>query len=66
MEIGRTVVSFFWLSISWCIFRFSIALDELLDGEEIATCPSCTLRIRIIYDYDTIATKYSIVSPEES
>jgi diphthamide biosynthesis protein 3 len=25
---------------------------ELLDGEDIASCPSCTLQIRVIYDQD--------------
>jgi hypothetical protein len=24
--------------------------EDLLDGEDIAQCPSCTLRIRVIYD----------------
>jgi CSL zinc finger len=37
-----------------CGDKFSISLEELLDGEEIATCPSCTLRIRIIYDDDKL------------
>lgn len=33
-----------------CGDKFSIALEELYDGEDIASCPSCTLRIRVIYD----------------
>lgn len=33
-----------------CGDKFSITLEELLDGEDIATCPSCTLRIKVIYD----------------
>jgi CSL zinc finger len=37
-----------------CGDKFSISLEELLDGEEIATCPSCTLRIRIIFDDDKL------------
>ena len=24
--------------------------DDLRDGEDIATCPSCSLRLRVIYD----------------
>ncbi len=24
--------------------------EDLLNGEEIATCPSCSLRIRVVYD----------------
>lgn len=26
------------------------AQDALLDGEELADCPSCSLKIRVIYD----------------
>eukprot|EP01033_Poteriospumella_lacustris_P012019 gene12019-8581_t len=38
-----------------CGDKFSIELEELLDGEDIAHCPSCTLKIRIIYDDDYLA-----------
>lgn len=37
-----------------CGDKFSISLEELLDGEEIANCPSCTLRIRVIFDEDML------------
>ena len=37
-----------------CGDKFSISLEELLDGEEIANCPSCTLRIRVIFDEDVL------------
>ena len=33
-----------------CGDRFSIALDELLGGEDVAGCPSCSLRIRVLFD----------------
>ena len=33
-----------------CGDKFTISLEALYDGEDIATCPSCTLRIEIIYD----------------
>mgnify|MGYP003709541119 CR=1 FL=1 len=33
-----------------CGDKFSISLEDLYDGEDIGTCPSCTLRIRIIFD----------------
>lgn len=33
-----------------CGDKFQILLEELYDGEDIATCPSCTLRIRIIFE----------------
>ena len=38
----------------WHSNRFNITLEELLDGEEIALCPSCTLRIRVIYEPDNL------------
>lgn len=37
-----------------CGDKFFIPLDELLDGEDIATCPSCSLIIQIIYDPDKL------------
>lgn len=37
-----------------CGDKFSISLEELYDGEDIGTCPSCTLRIRIIFDEDKL------------
>ena len=37
-----------------CGDKFFISLEELLDGEEIANCPSCTLRIRVIFDEDVL------------
>lgn len=41
-----------------CGDKFFISLDEMAgDGEEIAHCPSCTLRIRVIYDEEYIARK---------
>jgi diphthamide biosynthesis protein 3 len=33
-----------------CGDRFVINLDDLCNGEEIAYCPSCTLKIRVLYD----------------
>ncbi len=35
-----------------CGDRFRITLQELQDGEEIASCPSCSLIIRVVYDMD--------------
>ena len=37
-----------------CGDKFNISLEELYDGEDIATCPSCTLRIRVIFDEDSL------------
>ena len=38
-----------------CGDRFSITEDELMDGEDIATCPSCSLLVRVIYDVEDFA-----------
>ena len=37
-----------------CGDQFNISLEELYDGEDIATCPSCTLRIRVIFDEESL------------
>ena len=37
-----------------CGDKFSISLEALWDGEDVATCPSCTLRIEIIYDEEDL------------
>lgn len=37
-----------------CGDTFTISLEALWDGEDIATCPSCTLRIEIIYDEEDL------------
>lgn len=34
-----------------CGDRFEITKSQLRDGEEVATCPSCSLIVRVIYDY---------------
>ncbi|XP_055851482.1 diphthamide biosynthesis protein 3 [Episyrphus balteatus] len=33
-----------------CGDRFQISKDELIEGEEVATCPSCSLIVKVIYD----------------
>ncbi|KAJ3275546.1 Diphthamide biosynthesis protein 3 [Borealophlyctis nickersoniae] len=33
-----------------CGDKFQITMEEIMDGEEIARCPSCSLIIRVIYD----------------
>jgi diphthamide biosynthesis protein 3 len=37
-----------------CGDLFRISLEELFDGEDVAKCPSCTLRIRVIYDLEDL------------
>ena len=35
-----------------CGDKFEITLEELQSGEDIATCPSCSLLVKVIYDPD--------------
>lgn len=44
-EIDRT-----WYYPCPCGDEFFITEEELMDGEEIAYCPSCSLKIRVLYD----------------
>lgn len=37
-----------------CGDKFFITLDDLLDGEDIAICLSCTLKLKIIYDEEDL------------
>ncbi|KAJ1431485.1 hypothetical protein B484DRAFT_347227 [Ochromonadaceae sp. CCMP2298] len=37
-----------------CGDRFVINLEDLHDGEDVAHCPSCTLRIRVIFDEEAL------------
>jgi|EP00979_Chaetoceros_neogracilis_P013767 diphthamide biosynthesis protein 3 len=37
-----------------CGDNFRITLEDLWDGEDIAPCPSCTLRIMIIYEEEDL------------
>ncbi|RSH87215.1 Diphthamide biosynthesis protein 3 [Saitozyma podzolica] len=34
-----------------CGDRFEISKGQLRNGEEVATCPSCSLIVRVVYDY---------------
>lgn len=33
-----------------CGDQFQVAIDDLADGETIATCPSCSLMIEVIFE----------------
>ena len=39
------------------IILYFLLQGELMDGEEIAKCPSCSLMIRVIYDMDAFKQK---------
>lgn len=42
-----------------CGDKFCISLKELHCGEDIASCPGCTLRIRVIFNEDILPAEYS-------
>ncbi|XP_040025883.1 diphthamide biosynthesis protein 3 isoform X2 [Gasterosteus aculeatus] len=35
-----------------CGDKFAITKEDLENGEEVATCPSCSLIVRVIYDQE--------------
>ena len=37
-----------------CGDKFQLSAEDLLAGEDVAPCPSCSLRIRIVLDPDTL------------
>jgi len=45
-----------------CGDRFRISKEELLAGEEVASCPSCSLIVKVIYDLETFHQEASEVS----
>ena len=40
-----------------CGDRFQISREELIAGEEVATCPSCSLIVKVIYDPEAFAAE---------
>lgn len=38
-----------------CGDRFEILLDDMLEGENIAVCPSCSLMIDVIFEPEDLA-----------
>ena len=43
---------FSWPDSKCHVSRFAITKEELECGEEVATCPSCSLIIKVIYDIE--------------
>ena len=37
-----------------CGDRFEISIYDLLDGEDVAVCPSCSLMIRVVFERDDL------------
>ncbi|XP_076343740.1 diphthamide biosynthesis protein 3-like isoform X1 [Tachypleus tridentatus] len=40
-----------------CGDRFEITKEDLENGEEVATCPSCSLIVKVIYDPEDFFTE---------
>ena len=38
-----------------CGDKFRISLEDIRYGEDVATCPSCSLMIKVIYDATAFA-----------
>ena len=52
-----------------CGDRFAITREELEAGEEVATCPSCSLIVKVIYnpeDFEpTEETSHTVATPQK-
>nr|CAX69827.1 DPH3 homolog (CSL-type zinc finger-containing protein 2) [Schistosoma japonicum] len=48
-----------------CGDRFLITKEDLLSGDNIARCPSCSLYIRVIYDTENILQDFKESSTAE-
>ncbi|XP_077284821.1 diphthamide biosynthesis 3 [Arctopsyche grandis] len=48
-----------------CGDRFQISKEELAAGEEVATCPSCSLIVKVIYDQEKYQAEIEEVSTDD-
>eukprot|EP00794_Sanderia_malayensis_P007367 gene7367-8187_t len=46
-----------------CGDRFEITKEDLENGEDVATCPSCSLIIKVIYDPEDFAECEEVDAP---
>nr|XP_046238667.1 DPH3 homolog [Scatophagus argus] len=49
-----------------CGDKFVITKEDLENGEEVATCPSCSLIVKVIYDKDAFVCGEVIEAPSSS
>ena len=47
-----------------CGDKFAITKDELENGEDVATCPSCSLIVRVIYDLVSFEQRKLLILPK--
>ncbi|KAH8414101.1 hypothetical protein KR222_006870 [Zaprionus bogoriensis] len=50
VRASKQTTESFWFSFKCC--SSLLPQEELMEGEEVATCPSCSLIIKVIYDPD--------------
>ncbi|XP_049885893.1 DPH3 homolog [Pectinophora gossypiella] len=48
-----------------CGDRFQISKEELMAGEEVATCPSCSLVVKVIYDLEKFTAETEEVHKDD-
>ncbi|GAB6024884.1 Diphthamide biosynthesis protein 3 [Chamberlinius hualienensis] len=48
-----------------CGDMFEISVEDLENGEEVATCPSCTLLLKVVYDIDTFQRKEKMAKKQQ-
>ncbi|XP_041460487.1 DPH3 homolog [Lytechinus variegatus] len=46
-----------------CGDRFEITKEALCNGEEVATCPSCSLILKVIYDLEDFMEGEEVAPP---
>ncbi|XP_019364214.1 PREDICTED: DPH3 homolog [Gavialis gangeticus] len=49
-----------------CGDRFLISREDLENGEDVATCPSCSLLVRVIYDQEQFMRDEIVSEPTTS
>ncbi|XP_034405241.1 DPH3 homolog [Cyclopterus lumpus] len=49
-----------------CGDKFAITKEELESGEEVATCPSCSLIVRVIYDQELFMSGELVEAPSST
>ncbi|XP_068458128.1 diphthamide biosynthesis protein 3 [Clinocottus analis] len=46
-----------------CGDKFTISKEELQSGEDVATCPSCSLIVRVVYDQELFVSGELVEAP---
>jgi len=59
MEFEEDIATFFYDCP--CGDRFQVSLEQLMEGEDIAECPSCSLTIRVIFEKDDLGEFIALV-----